>query len=87
MKQPAPVNSNLSAQAWAQAPKQVDPNFSGSLYEQLGFQKELCPVCNRHLKDDLCLDGCHLGPEHKEILNRIFDAALRSFRHGCSDVQ
>jgi len=42
----------------------IDPNFKGSIFEELGHSKYLCPKCNAHLaKDMICLNACHL-PEH-----------------------
>lgn len=38
----------------------IDENFEGSIFEALGFDRELCPHCKAHLKDGLCLNGCKL---------------------------
>lgn len=52
----------MTATEWAAAPKAVDPNHAGSIYEQLGLSDKLCPMCNSHLtQDGICLNACHLG--------------------------
>lgn len=47
---------------WQLAKKKVDPDYEGSLFEKLGFDPVLCPVCSAHLRDGVCLNLCHLSP-------------------------
>jgi len=48
-------------QAWMKAEKKTDPKFQGSIWERLGFDDKICPVCDAHLKDGICLNACHLN--------------------------
>ena len=47
---------------WLAAEKKIDPDFKGSIFEMLGFDPLLCPVCSAHLQDGVCLNLCHLNP-------------------------
>ena len=29
--------------------KKIDPDFEGSIFQELGYDKELCSICNAHL--------------------------------------
>ena len=60
-------------QEWVMAEKKVDPDFEGSLLQQLGFDPELCPTCEAHLHGGICLNTCHLTKE-----SRVKFAALMS---------
>lgn len=48
---------------WEAAPKKTDPDYEGSIWQRLGFDATLCPVCDAHLSGGICLNGCHLAPE------------------------
>lgn len=53
-----------------------DPLFTGSVFEALGFTKNMCPTCRAHLypsKDgeEICLNGCHLSEKSREKLDLI----------------
>ena len=41
-----------------------DTEFSGSIFEDIGYSKYLCPCCGSHLKESMgrliCLNACHL---------------------------
>lgn len=44
---------------------EIDPDFSGSIFETLGFAPELCPDCHAHMKSTqygtlICLNACGL---------------------------
>jgi len=56
---------------WFDAKKKIDPDFAGSLFEEIGFDKELCPTCDSHLKDKICLNACHLSKETQEKFNKF----------------
>ena len=43
----------------------IDPNFKGSIFEELGMSAELCDKCGAHLKGTICLNGCHIANFHK----------------------
>lgn len=62
----------LTAVQWQTAEKRIDALFEGSVFEKLGFDKEQCPSCNAHLKGDICLNGCHLGYEAKQRMQKFF---------------
>lgn len=38
----------------------IDRNFEGSIFQTLGFDKELCPSCRSHLLGGVCLNACQL---------------------------
>jgi hypothetical protein len=66
-----PINED-----WEKAEKKIDPNFEGSMWQTLGMDKELCPTCNAHLHNGICLNACHLTPAskmafHMELLEHI----------------
>lgn len=63
---------------WLSAEKKIDPDFNGSIFQKLGFEPQLCPVCGAHLKkvedavteayqpnDLICLNACHLVEKSK----------------------
>ena len=58
-------------QEWKSAEKKTDPNFTGSIFEQLGFDAELCPTCNAHLKSGICLNACHLSDNSQKVFNTL----------------
>lgn len=37
-----------------------DPNFEGSLAQELGMDAELCETCGANLYNGICLNGCGL---------------------------
>jgi hypothetical protein len=37
-----------------------DPDFKGSIFESMGFDKRVCGRCGAHLKNGICLNACHL---------------------------
>ena len=37
-----------------------DPNFKGSLAQELGMDEELCETCGANLYNGICLNGCGL---------------------------
>jgi len=54
----------------------TDPNFSGSIFEQLGYSAELCSRCLAHLyTDGICLNGCHLSRATLERFNKLMKEA------------
>jgi len=55
----------MTGQEWADAEKVVDPDFAGSIFEEIGLSAKRCPKCGAHLSGDIeiCLNGCHLGDE------------------------
>jgi hypothetical protein len=60
---------------WFDIEKKVDPNFVGSVFDQMGFEKELCPTCGAHLRGGICLNACHLTKtsqkKFSELMKRI----------------
>jgi len=50
-----------------------DKNFKGSIFEKLGFDADLCPVCGAHLRNGICLNGCHLNPSAKERFHKLME--------------
>ena len=50
---------------WLEAEKKIDPNYEGSVFQKMGFDALLCPVCNAHLRDGICLNNCHLDRSFK----------------------
>jgi len=62
---------------WDKREKKVDPNFKRSIFESLGFDAELCPVCNSHLKDGVCLNACHLTSKQKRMFRKQMDEIKR----------
>lgn len=61
---------NIHNQEWLDAEKMVDPDFEGSIFQQLGFDKEMCPTCKAHLRNGICLNGCHLT---SDVLTKFND--------------
>jgi hypothetical protein len=49
----------------------IDSNFSGSIFESLGFEARLCPVCHAHLYKGICLNACHLTSEDRTRFNAL----------------
>jgi hypothetical protein len=43
----------------------VDPEFEGSIHQEIGQSKYLCPRCQCHLREShgnlICLNACHLS--------------------------
>lgn len=71
------TNGIVFDKAWLEAPKEVDPNFKGSHYEEFGLSDKLCPTCHAHLKEEdglglYCLNVCHLGKEAKALFEMMF---------------
>lgn len=60
---------------WEKAEKAVDPNFKGSIFEQMGFEDKLCPTCKAHLKSGICLNACHLGKSAQERFAALMKAS------------
>ena len=48
---------------WVNAEKEVDPDFVGSMWEEMGWEKELCPICGAHLRSGICLKDSHLSKD------------------------
>ena len=76
---------------WENTIKEVDPNFEGSIHQQLGLCNILCPTCGAHCKLDddkslICLNACHLIPSTKAkyhsmmiaLANMDIEAIIRS---------
>lgn len=56
----------MTREEWQNAEKKIDPNFKGSIFEQIGWTEYLCPNCNAHLtQSKICLNACHLGDTKK----------------------
>jgi hypothetical protein len=51
---------------WLKAEKKVDPEYAGSIYEDMGMDNILCPTCGAHLKGGICLNTCHLSKASQE---------------------
>lgn len=47
---------------WLNTTKEQDPEFIGSIWEEMGWDNALCPTCNAHLWKGICLNACHLTP-------------------------
>jgi len=57
-----------------------DENFKGSIFEKLGFDAELCPICGAHLRNGICLNGCHLNPSAKELFRELMEKTKRNLK-------
>lgn len=57
----------MSTQYWKDLPKEIDPEFAGSIFERLGLSPVICPTCKAHCKEAngelICLNICHLLSE------------------------
>jgi hypothetical protein len=63
---------------WNSLEKKVDPNFDGSLWQKLGYEARLCPVCGAHLHEGICLNACHLSTSARErFVSLMREAAIR----------
>lgn len=62
---------------WVAAEKKIDPDFEGSLEQKLGFDNLLCPTCGAHLKDNICLNACHLSAESRKRFSQIMAGLSR----------
>lgn len=62
----------MTADEWRKAEKKTDPNFKGSIFDQIGnFTDKLCPTCSAHLSTSgICLNACHLGTVKAERFGR-----------------
>jgi hypothetical protein len=49
-------------------PHIFDENWKdGEFWDNMGYVKELCPVCKAHLRQNgICLNACHLGESSKK---------------------
>lgn len=65
------IVQNVFDAAWLAAPKEKDPNWLGSQWELLGYSEFLCPTCKAHLKDDICLNACHLTANARAAMNGL----------------
>lgn len=54
---------------WQKAEKKTDPDFEGSIFQELGYDAELCPTCGAHLHGGICLNTCHLSDETRQRFN------------------
>ena len=66
----------------------MDPNFEGSIHQQLGMSDILCPTCQAHCSLDsdgnlICLNACHLIPESQERFHQVWLAITK----GANDVE
>lgn len=62
---------------WLSATKKQDPEFAGSIHEELGFDNALCPTCGAHLRNGICLNACHLIPKSQRRFSNIMKEATR----------
>jgi len=58
----------------------IDPDFKGTVFEQLGHSDRLCRYCGAHLfpatsKHPICLNGCHLPHGTMMKMNRMLAEA------------
>lgn len=65
---------------WMAAEKKVDEDFTGSLWEQLGYENKLCPTCGAHLHGGICLNACHLGDAGQDRFAKHMSDAMGSKR-------
>ncbi len=67
-------------QDWLKAEKEIDEEFKGSVFEEIGMDKQLCPTCGAHLKvidgDLICLNACHLVKQSQSKFHAFYLAAL-----------
>ena len=82
------LTAPYTAQEWTATPRVTDPDYAGSVFEQMNLSAELCPACGAHLSlptpdelktighvtlpDIICLNGCHLGSVAKQRLQNMF---------------
>ncbi len=59
---------------WIHSKKKIDENFAGSIWEKLGYSNELCPTCNAHIYNGICLNACHLSA----LLRVKFNDAIKA---------
>ena len=55
---------------------EVDENFEGSIFEKLGFSKYLCTTCKSHLREGICLNGCHLPESFRERFHKMVEEVI-----------
>ena len=60
---------------WLDATKKQDPEFAGSIHEELGFDDVLCPTCGAHLRNGICLNACHLTRRSQQRFSDIMQKA------------
>lgn len=58
-----------------------DPDFEGSLAQELGMDEDLCPTCEANLYDGVCLNGCGLRAMKAAFL-QLITAALADRKEG-----
>lgn len=56
---------------WLNATKERDPDFAGSIWEEMGYDNALCPTCEAHLHNGICLNACHLTPGSQRAFSEI----------------
>ena len=76
------TNENLKRKTmtrneWTKSPKKKDPKFKGSIFEKLGHQNKLCPNCDAHLWENICLNACHLGDDGARRFSEHFREKIR----------
>lgn len=56
---------------WLAADKAIDPDFVGSIWEEMGYDDKLCPACGAHLHNGICLNACHLTKRSREKFGQL----------------
>lgn len=67
---------------WHATEKKTDPDFAGSIWEEMGYEDKLCPTCEAHLHGGICLNACHLSRQSRERLADLMQAASRRSAKG-----
>ena len=62
---------------WVQIKKKIDRKYKGSIWEKLGYDKELCPRCKTHLHKGICLNACHLTSSSRQRFASLINDATQ----------
>ena len=62
---------------WLKTKKKIDRKFKGSIHDQMGFEKYLCPRCKTHLWKGICLNACHLTQSSRQRFASLINGATQ----------
>lgn len=48
-------------------------DFEDSIWDKLGYSRQICPECGSHLRNDICLNTCHLSDTQRQEFRQLID--------------
>ena len=64
---------------WYATEKEIDPDFEGSIWQELGYDPELCSTCGAHLHGGICLNVCHLSESSQAKFSFLIGEILNDY--------